>query len=241
MNNEKNNLNEEFQKKLNALIKQYKNLSTTPLNNISSNTYSNELKIINTKNIDIYKIISPRTKRFNKIIKHPGLNNLDSIDLVDNFYQLSKLAINSSFCTDIEPTYVNKSIKKSDFVVYIFNSNTNELIGFVSIIIKDLPVKSSEYSYFLYIDLICTHPNYKGVGSLLIEYIHKLAVTNEMYKVSLNSVPMSVNFYKKMGYTKNILPRGINLVSMSWFRKTERGGTRREYKKYMKQTKKQRN
>jgi hypothetical protein len=226
------NFDKEFELALKGIISSYQN---APKLNIkpAQNTYNNEeLRITNASKIATDFAIYPRTKKFNIIIKNTILNNMDKLYSAADYKEESEQIFSYELCADIEESFKRKSREKADFIICLYDRSKGKLLAFATILIKDLIVPSDIYKHYLYIDLICSNPAYKYAGTILIEFIHSLAINNQMYKVSLNSVPQSVNFYKKRGYKENFIHRSPNLTSMTWMRSQKAGKRLRKTRKH---------
>jgi hypothetical protein len=161
----------------------------------------------NIKTFKTYFAIFPRIKNFKEII----VNIPENTEITDNkdYIEKSKMIIKENICAGgLLERHVMMSIIQADFIVGLYKkSEDNEndiLVSFAAIKIKDN----------LYIDTICSRPEYKNGGQLLLNYIHSLALENNIHEVSLNSVPESKNFYLKLGYTGTPPKNKYSLIPM---------------------------
>jgi hypothetical protein len=100
-----------------------------------------------------------------------------------------------TFCSGkIIPNYTRTSILKARYLVLAYNL-IDELLGFATLHY----LKSDK----IYLDVICTKKDSKGVGSALMDKIHEIA-EKEKKSVFLKSVRSAMGFYEVKGYTLDL-------------------------------------
>jgi hypothetical protein len=110
------------------------------------------------------------------------------------------------FCSGINPVYVVGQVKYSDILLVSYEPDKKRrIIGFAALKIMG--------PGHIYIPIICSNSNYRGVGSMMLDRIKIFAslmhghdgylMDFPAYKITLNSVPDMVGFYKKQGFEQN--------------------------------------
>ncbi len=124
-------------------------------------------------------------------------NRKSKTDDVDIFEQILKYMNKTKFC-NIYSEYINKSIKKSDFIIFI-NNGIDDLI-YIPMCIAFIQIYKDEDDYqFLYISLICSDEEWGQCGKFLmdtIKYIATLLNCNEIRLYSMN-IKNTIEFYKR--------------------------------------------
>jgi len=111
------------------------------------------------------------------------------------------------FCAGINPLYVLRELKTCDVLMIAYEPEKKKrILGFAAMTI--------EGPGHLYISIICTNNNYKGMGGMMLDKIKDFAslmqthdgyvMNYPAYKITLNSVPDMVGFYKKQGFEVNV-------------------------------------
>lgn len=86
----------------------------------------------------------------------------------------------------------------------IVKTREEEMVGFATIYfaIKDRDEKSVIESVF--VDILCGHPDYSGVGTSVLEYIKThICAHIGVNKIDLESITESLGFYLKKGFQCN--------------------------------------
>jgi hypothetical protein len=228
--------NEEFNKILKKIIKKHTNKPKFNITNTVRNVKTPINIDLGAKNVRLLKTVkvifpNPKSKHFTEIIKNTLLGEEDILHNSNDYTYFSNIILQSGLCLDLDYRYVIDSVYRADFIVAILDEQNDEIVAYATILIKNI----SAGNKYLYIDLICSNPTYKRSGTMLIQYIHSLATENGMNTVSLNSVPQSIGFYEKQGYTTNNIDTIPGLISMTWKKPQKAGRARKNrFKKTLK-------
>ena len=134
------------------------------------------------------------------------MNNNENIIiefLKEEYYDSACLLINRVF-KDESNKINNNSIfgKINDNLKILCARNNKDIVGLAVMSIMNKPF--SDYK-FLYLDYVCTHPNYQhmGIGSKIIDGCEMFAKSNDCKYITFTSNykrENAHNFYKKHGY-----------------------------------------
>jgi hypothetical protein len=110
-----------------------------------------------------------------------------SKNIIDNVSDTDK------FCDGINDAYIEQSIIDSDAVLVIETTRDKILYGFATL--KFIISKNT-----LYIDLICTNTDVKGVGTHILKLIDEICKITSINNITLKSVTSAVTFYLKNNF-----------------------------------------
>ena len=100
-----------------------------------------------------------------------------------------------TFCSGkIIPNYARTSILKARYLLLAYD-DMEEIIGFATLHYLNLDK--------LYLDVICSKKDSKGVGSALMDKLHEIA-EKEKKSVFLKSISSAMGFYEGKGYTLDL-------------------------------------
>jgi hypothetical protein len=114
------------------------------------------------------------------------------------YSQVSKNIIDTvldtdKFCGGINDGYVKQSIADSDAILVVETTRNKVLYGFVTLNF----VNSTNT---LYIDLICTNTDIKGVGKHILKLIDEICEITGINNITLKSITSAVTFYLKHNF-----------------------------------------
>lgn len=117
-------------------------------------------------------------------------------------------------CYTLSIDYVKKSLNSCDIALVI--THASEVMGICFMNIGDT----------LYIDIFCTNPQYRGVGSYMMNMIKRFATQLGNLDITLCSVSSAVGFYEKVQFGKYMTDScGSSLIPMRY---TAKGGRYRK-------------
>lgn len=111
--------------------------------------------------------------------------------------------VRSNKCKELRRQNAIESANESNLGI-IAKTREDEMVGFATIYfsIKDRDEKSAIESVF--VDILCGHPNYSGVGTAMLDYIKThVCEPLDIKKIDLDSITESLGFYVKKGFQCN--------------------------------------
>jgi hypothetical protein len=149
------------------------------------------------------------------------------------YRQVSKNIIDTvldtdKFCSGINDAYIKQSITDSDAILVVETTRNKVLYGFVTL--KFLSSKNT-----LYIDLICTNTDIKGVGKHILKLIDEICEITGINNITLKSVTSAVTFYLKHNF---VCDGQCNLKKTLTFEKGKGDNNKRKTSKRKRKTSK---
>ena len=111
--------------------------------------------------------------------------------------------VESNKCKYLRKSVAIESAEESN-IGCIIKTRKGQMVGFFTIYftVKDRGADSSIYSAF--VDILCGHPDYSGIGSEALNYIKThICEPLGIRKIELESITESLGFYLKKGFQCN--------------------------------------
>jgi N-acetylglutamate synthase-like GNAT family acetyltransferase len=94
---------------------------------------------------------------------------------------------------DVHHKYVRFKIKRSPYLLFLLDTK-GALLGFAAI--------SFMFPKVIRLEVICSKPNTKGVGTMLIAAVERIAALAGAPKIIVKSLQSAIGFYIKLGFTQ---------------------------------------
>jgi hypothetical protein len=118
-------------------------------------------------------------------------------------HELITRHVNTNKCKDLHEKHAIESAEESNIGI-IVKTQDDQMVGFATIFfaIKDRGEDSKIDS--LFIDTLCGHPDYSGIGTATLHYIKQhICEPYNIRRIELESITESVGFYLKKGFQCN--------------------------------------
>lgn len=110
---------------------------------------------------------------------------------------------NKEICKDISQEYLEYSIDNCDILIIIESKIQKKIMGYVVPNILGFATLNKEDKDTIFLDLVCTLKNTKGIGSVILDTIESISANEGFRYVKLSSVTSAFGFYFKKEYECN--------------------------------------
>jgi hypothetical protein len=176
---------------------------------------------ININNIlnEIRLLLIPKESYIYKTSSIKFINNMELINPRDFFKYREKIEediSNEIFCENLELSYIQRAFNNCDCIFMLYDQN--EIISFLILTLhtpnyienKKILIDDYKEENYVYIDTICSSRKYKNAGKKLMKLLDIFCKKNNYKILLLDSIDNSYNYFKKLGFLKNIQRQTIN-------------------------------
>ena len=136
-------------------------------------------------------------KNYNRGVSKKNYTNVSDTEMVTYVDYIMDQIQSHTLCKGIHMSHIEYKLNHSDIILLFRKSSEPIELHGIAICVKDPD------HFTLKVDIVCGSNTQKGIGSILLEEIRQIAKALGYKAITLQSLPSSIGFYFKKGFSCN--------------------------------------